>query len=367
MKIVIDMRMYGSRIGGLGRYNEKLLEYLVKQDSDHQYVLILRKWTDDFPKLPKNFSVKVCNCKWYSFKEQFVLPFVLKKLKPDLVHFTHFNVPVLYKGKFVVTIHDLIMTKFPSRRASRLNTFMFAIKNFFYEKVIRHAVKKSTKIITVSDFTAQDVIEHFELSEEESKKVQTVYNGLTVLDKKPTKKLELPEKFFVYIGNAYPHKNLDFLIQVFCKFVERYPDYYLILAGTKNYFYQKLEQQVKDCKKSKHVIFPGYASDEDLIQYYSKATAYIFPSLYEGFGLPPLEAMACKLPVLSSNSSCLPEVLGDSVLYFDPNDEEELLRKMNIIVKDEALREELIDRGLERIKLYSWDKMAKEILEIYNS
>jgi glycosyltransferase involved in cell wall biosynthesis len=133
---------------------------------------------------------------------------------------------------------------------------------------------------------------------------------------------DLPEKFFLYIGNAYPHKNLEFLIAVFKDFLKTNPDFYLVLVGTYNYFYQQLEKFT-----DKHVVFAGFIPDKKLASYYRQAHAYIFPSLYEGFGLPPLEALAHQTPVLSSSTSCLPEILEDAVLYFDPKKQSRFIKQ----------------------------------------
>ncbi|PIR06329.1 MAG: hypothetical protein COV55_04335 [Candidatus Komeilibacteria bacterium CG11_big_fil_rev_8_21_14_0_20_36_20] len=361
MKIVIDLRIFGLESGGLGRYNQKLFENLiVLDDRNNQYILLFKEKPDDLPPLPDNFKIKVCNCHWYTLKEQIILPFVLSKLKPDLVHFTHFNVPLFYKGKFIVTIHDLIMSRFPSRGASTLNRVLFFLKYRLYNQIIKHAVKKSIKIIAVSKFTAQDIKDYFKLSEQEAKKIKVIYEGVTIPQATETK-IDLLERFFLYIGNAYPHKNLKFLIKAFQEFLKKHPDFYLILVGNKDYFYQRLIKKISN----KNIIFTGFVPDNQLSNYYQQATAYIFPSLYEGFGLPPLEAMAYNLPVLSSKAASLPEVLGQAALYFDPGDERDLLNKMELIVDDQNLRDKLKSAGQEQIKKYSWQKMAQKIIEFY--
>jgi glycosyltransferase involved in cell wall biosynthesis len=163
MKIVIDFRIFGTKSGGLGRYNQEFLKHLKNLDQKNEYILLFKE--DPKLNLPDNFKMQICNCHWYSIKEQIVLPWVLYKLKPDLVHFTHFNVPIFYYGKFVVTIHDLIMTKFPSQRASTLSPVLFKVKYWFYKQVIRNAVKNSKKIIAVSKFTAKDIKEYFKLDD----------------------------------------------------------------------------------------------------------------------------------------------------------------------------------------------------------
>lgn len=369
MKIAIDLRMYGPQAsGGIGRYNQQLLKHLIAQDQNNQYVLIFKTQPTDLPKLPANFQVRIYNCQWYSFREQFIYPRWLKKLKVDLIHFTHFNVPLLYNQRFVVTIHDLIMTKFPSRRASRLNAFMFALKYFFYDKVMKHALSKAERIITVSRFGAEDLKAYYRLRGPAAAKVCTIYEGLTLADQLPSQPAPaLPAKFFLYVGNAYPHKNLEFLVETFLQFLIKHPDFYLVIVGPPSYFYQRLKDFVFKQKNSDHIIFPGFVSDGDLPHYYQKALAYVFPSLYEGFGLPPLEAMFYRLPVLASQSSCLPEILGEAALYFNPHEHQDLLTKMERIISDSKLRQELVTKGLRQSKKYSWSTMAKEIISVYNS
>lgn len=367
MKIVLDLRIYGPAYGGLGRYNQKLLENLIELDQDNQYIILVKEKLNI--KLPVNFKVKVCNCHWYGLKEQIVLPLVLKKLKPDLVHFPHFNVPIFYRGKFIVTIHDLIMTRFPSRRASTLNRFLFYFKYWLYRRVINYAIKKAVKIIAVSKFTAQDIKEYFKLNDHQFQKIAVVYEGLTIPQDIKREDVGLPSKFLLYVGNAYPHKNLEFLITAFKEFLNKHSGYYLIIVGPKSYFYNQLREfknKIMIHQKDR-VIMPGFVPDDQLVDYYQAATVYVFPSLYEGFGLPPLEAMSYNLPVVSSYASSLPEILGQAALFFDPTNQSDFLEKLEQIIDNQELREKLKIKGQEQIKEYSWDKMAKEILEIYNN
>ncbi|MFA6307685.1 MAG: glycosyltransferase family 1 protein [Patescibacteria group bacterium] len=359
MKIVIDFRIFGTKPGGLGRYNQEFLNNLKKLDQENHYILIFTE--DPNISLPANFEIKICDCHWYGLKEQLVLPWLLYKLKPDLVHFTHFNVPIFYYGNFVVTIHDLIMTKFPTQKSSTLSPILFKIKYWFYQQVIRNAIKNSKKIIAVSKFTAKDIKEYFELTDDEAKKINVIYEGVSKYNSSQKTPFQLPQNYFLYVGNAYPHKNLEFLMHTFNEFWQKHPEYYLILVGQKNYFYQRLAKNIK----YSNVIFAGYIADDKLPNYYKNAKAYIFPSLYEGFGLPPLEAMSYGLPVLSSNTTSLPEILGHSVLYFDPQDKDDLKNKMFEIVNNTDLRNTLIRAGYKQIEKYSWHQMTKAILEIY--
>lgn len=372
MRIILDLRIFGVEYGGLGRYNQKLLEYLMQIDKSNQYILLFKTRPDNLI-LPDNFKIKICNFHWYSFQEQLRLPFILKKLKPDLVHFPHFNVPLFYRGRFVLTIHDLIMTKYPSQKASTLNKLFFVIKRWGYQITIKSAVRRAAKIIAVSKFTAQDIKNYFSpkasqppLGSESrgrglADKISVIYEGVSEA-RDPEEVSGLPDKFLFYVGNAYPHKNLAFLLTVFEEFKKSHPDFYLILAGQTSYFYERLKKQA-----GSHVIFTGLLSDAQLAWYYQKATAYIFPSLYEGFGLPPLEAMSYHLPVLSSHSSCLPEVLGNAALYFDPQNLQDCLDKLEQIINNKDLRQKLIIAGGTQIKKYDWQKMASATFEIYKN
>lgn len=359
MKIAIDFRIFGTKYGGLGRYNLEFLRRLIKLDNQNQYVLIFKE--DPRLELPSNFQIEICNCHWYSLKEQFVLPWLLYKIKADLVHFPHFNVPILYSNPYVVTIHDLIMTKFPSQRASTHSKIFFKFKYWFYNQVIRHAVINAEKIIAVSKFTAKDIKEYFSLSDKEARKIEVVYEGVSIYHSSQKEAFNLPKNYFLYVGNAYPHKNLEWLVNTFDEFFKKHQEYHLVLVGNNDYFYKRLKKN----NQCPNVIFTGHLSDDILVSYYKNAKAYIFPSKYEGFGLPPLEAMSHSLPVLSSNSSCLPEILGHSALYFDPNDKDDLLSKMEEITTNKLLRSELIAKGLKQVQKYSWSGMAKQILSIY--
>jgi glycosyltransferase involved in cell wall biosynthesis len=178
---------------------------------------------------------------------------------------------------------------------------------------------------------------------------------------------ELVKPYLLYIGNAYPHKNLERLIFAFKKLVKDGLDYQLVLVGGNDYFYEKLKLEIRNLELEikDRIIFAGFVPDNDLDILYRNAGLYAFPSLYEGFGLPPLEAMARGVPVVSSNATCLPEILGDAALYFNPLDIDDIAKKIKKALKDENLRKNLIEKGLEQIKCYSWEKMVRKTLNLY--
>lgn len=370
MRIGIDARFFGSIGKGLGRYTQKLIENLERIDKGNQYYIFLRKenWGEYQPR-SVNFIKVMVNIPWYGFREQLQFPKLLKKFELDLVHFPHFNVPIFYKGKFVVTIHDLILFHYPTKRASSLSPFFYFFKKMAHRLVIRNAVKKSEKIFAVSRHTKDDIKKYFNIPAE---KVAVTYEAIDPIQKiinepsgKIIKKYGIIKPYILYVGNAYPHKNLERLVLVFREIAKKHPHLYLVLVGKEDYFYKRLKKYVTE-NFAKNVLFADYVPDDHLGIVYREALLYVFPSLYEGFGLPPLEAMSRNLPVASSNASCLPEILGDAAIYFDPNAMTEMAETIEKAIFDGELRQNLIRKGREQIKKFSWEKMARKTLEIYS-
>ena len=379
-KIGIDARFYGPIGKGLGRYIQEVVDNVIKMDSYNDYVVFLRK--DNFDELVidefKNVKKVLVDVQWYSLKEQLLMPFYIWKEKLDLIHFPHFNVPFFVPCKFIVTIHDLILTKFKTVRATTLHPFIYELKNLAYRTIIKRALNKSKKILTVSEFTKNDIIEQFKIKPD---KIEVIYEGVANLAKgrdslfvakldnnEVLRDYDINYPFLLYVGNAYPHKNLDFLITSFKKVYEKNNNLRLVLVGKEDYFYKNIKQLVEkefSNIQDKPVIFSGYVPDDKLEIFYKKALVYVFPSLYEGFGLPPLEAMAKGCPVLSSNVSSMPEILADAALYFDSKDEQDFLNKLDLILKDRDLREKLVKVGEIRCQKFNWWDCAFKTWQIY--
>ncbi|MDD3486779.1 MAG: glycosyltransferase family 1 protein [Candidatus Moranbacteria bacterium] len=371
MRIGIDARFFGSIGKGLGRYTQKLIENLENIDRENHYFIFLRRenWDEYQPK-SKHFTKVLADIPWYGLREQLQMPKILEKCGLDLVHFPHFNVPVRYRGKFVVTIHDLILFRYPTRRASTLSGPAYFFKKQAYHWVINRAIWKSEKIIAVSEYTKKDILKHFKVPPE---KIAVTYEGVDTFEnpslEKPGSVLQkygIMKPYILYVGNAYPHKNLDRLILVFRELSKKHPDLHLVLAGREDYFYRRLKKFAKE-KKTDRIIFPGHIDEIDLPVAYREARLYVFPSLYEGFGLPPLEAMVRNVPVVSSNASCLPEILENSAYFFDPRGVSETAETIDRALTDNLLRRKLIESGKEQVKKYSWQKMARETLKIYKN
>lgn len=369
MKIVIDARFWSE--SGLGRYIRNLINELQEIDrSNEYYVLLLKKDYDTVLYHSENLHKVLADFKWYGWQEQIELLKILKVLKPDLVHFPHFNAPIFYRGKFVVTIHDLIHQHFQTRNTSTLNLLLHAIKKIGYRKVFSYAVKNSSKIIVPSNFVKEQLQSEWWVKRD---KIVVTPEGVDegmirevgkVGEKdfiKVADKFGLKKPYLFYIGNAQPHKNLPRLISVFNKLKEKYFNLSLILSGPNHYFWEKIKKE----SHPKGMIFTGFVSEEEMVALYKNAEVFVMPSLEEGFGIPILEAMACSCPVVSSNAGSLPEVGGDAVIYFDPKDEKDMEAKISQILDDEGLRKELIEKGKKRYKKFSWQKMARQTLEIY--
>ena len=381
-RIGIDARFYGPIGKGLGRYTQEIVDNILRLDKFNEYIIFLRK--ENFDELIiddyKNVKKVLAEVRWYTLKEQFLMPYFIWRQKLDLVHFPHFNVPFFVPTKFVVTIHDLILTKFKTIRATTLHPFIYKIKNWGYRLIIRRALNRSKKVIAVSNFTKNDIVDQFRI---DPNKISVIYEGVANLSKgqdslfvaklnssNVLRDYEINDPFILYVGNAYPHKNLDFLITSFLDLYKKDNKLKLVLVGREDYFYQGLKDLSNNIFSSfseNPVIFSGYVPDNKLEIFYQKALVYVFPSLYEGFGLPPLEAMARGCPVLSSNAGSMPEVLGEAAVYFNPRDKNDFMDKIEKILSNKELREELVSLGYNQQKKYDWWECAFATHKIYIS
>ena len=380
--IGIDARFYGQESRGLGRYTRMLLKHLEHQDKDNRYIVYLGKNNfREYRPENRNFIKKEIDIPWYSIKEQIIFPFIINQREIDLMHFPHFNLPVIYTGRFVVTIHDLILLEYPTEKATTLDPIRYAIKNIGYKAVLQKAITRSQRIITVSNFTKRDILRHFPLIE---KKIKVIYEACE-LKSKPcgehgdalksdsgnsgnikTKNEQIP--YILYVGGAYPHKNLESLVRAFhlLKKTPQYERFYLYLVGGDDYFYKRVKDIVAR-EQISHVVFPGLVSESNLRKLYCEARLFVFPSFYEGFGLPPLEAMAHGVPVASSSAGSLPEILQDAACYFNPYDISDIAKAMDTVLSDRYLVETLKKKGMNRVKEFSWEKTAAETLAVYKS
>jgi len=369
MKIAIDARMYHSSHAGIGRYTRALVRELASLDKTNDYTIILtKKDTEEYDIKNKNFKTIIVDFIHFTFAEQTKLYKILNKENFDLVHFTNFNHPIFFKGKFVVTMHDLTLMLFPSGRQKSF------IKQLVFKKVLKNAVNKAKKIIAISKATKNDLVKYLDA---DRTKIDVIYEGVDPeylpnekLKSKNSKLLnnyKITKPYILFVSQWRPHKGLPDLIRAFeiLKRDNKYKDLKLVITGKPDKGFPDLPRSIDSSLIRKDIITTGFVPDEDLPIIYNHASVFVFPSHYEGFGLTPLEAMACGAPVVSSNLSCMPEILGDAALYFNPNNHKEMAEKINQILSSNEKREALVAAGFLRVKKYSWEKMAKETLKIY--
>ncbi len=362
MRIAIDARIIPTTTG---RYVERLVEYLQDVDKKNEYFILVRKEDLDYWKpRRKNFKIVEANYGDFGFSEQLGLLKQLKQMNVDLVHFAMPQHPILYRGPFVTTIHDLTMFHPLATPGNTIrNGLIFKLKLFVFSFVFNHAARHAKHVITPSRNTKVELIER--VSRVDPEKVSVTYESADKIsaNAETVKKLE-GKDFLFFVGRAWPYKNIQLLIDAYAIAKEKHPNLRLALAGKKESFYEELEAYAKG-KGIKDVHFLGFVSEGELRWLYENATAYVFPSFAEGFGLPGLEAMIHGAPVLSSSATCLPEVYDDGALYFDPNSPEELAGLVNKLMTHPDLRRNLIEDGKKQTAKYSWEKMAKETHQIY--
>ena len=375
MRIGIDCRMYSSRFTGIGRYVYELTENLFKIDKKNQYILFFNE-PEYSAFLPPNKNIQkiLANAPHYSFREQTHFLHVLNHAKLNLMHFTHFNAPIFYRGPSIVTIHDLTLSFFPGKKMTSF------FQHLAYHVTIKKALTKAKKIIAVSEHTKKDLKQLFHIPRE---KIEVIYEGVNTgfyqiktsdlggqkTIQKTLKKYDIHQPYLLYTGVWRSHKNLPGLIEAFHMLKTDYGfDGGLVITGRTDPLYEpELKQKAFSLKLENDIIFTGLVPDAELVLLYNGALVYVFPSFYEGFGLPPLEAMQCGTAVVAANSSSIPEICGeDNAVFFDPHDPKDMAQKIYEVISQKSLREKFIINGLKRVKQFSFRKMAEETLRLYN-
>lgn len=359
-RIVIDAREYPT---STGRYIRKLLEYLEVIDGNNderEYVVLLKSADfDAYQPKAKNFSKQIADIKEFTFAEQFKFLRQIRNLKADLVHFALVHQPILYHKPVVTTLQDFTTLRFynPSK-----NIVVFKFKQLVYLFVNVVASVKSRHLITPTEFVKKDALRLLKsnpgkitVTLESADRISAPAEAISNLKDTP---------FLMYVGRSLPHKNLERLIDAFDLLKKSNPKLKLVLVGKKDALMERHLDYAASHQVS-GVEATGYVSEGQLRWLYENTACYCFPSLSEGFGLPPLEAMIHGAPVASSNATCLPEVNGDAAHYFDPLDIEDMAEKIDEVLTDEKLRNSLITKGSQQVKKYSWQRMAEQTLQVY--
>jgi glycosyltransferase involved in cell wall biosynthesis len=363
MKIIIDARMI--RWPGIGRYTEKLLHYLEGINDENSYVvLMLPSDVNTWQPTNHRFKVVYANIRPYGLSEQIKLPRLLKRLKPDLVHFPHFTVPLAFRGKYVVTIHDLILMRYQNLRGGLIHRSKYRFKQVVMGFALRSAARRANVIITDSQFIKDDIVTTLSV---DAKKITVI--PLAAELALPCSELRdhfhIKDPYILYVGSFFPYKNIRRLIDAFKLLAPQQPDLRLVLVGKVDSFADVLRQHAVDQGIAGRIVFVDYVANDQLAWFYQHARAYVFPSLSEGFGLPGLEAMAQGTPVLAARASCLPEVFADAAHYFDPLDSGDMVAKIGEVLNSPKLREQLSAAGAERVKDFSWQRTAEQTHAVY--
>lgn len=352
-KLSIDYRLHSN--SGIGRYLRTIISKITKDDFDEIDLFFNLKNGLDHESIKEgSFNEVNTNSSIYSLREQLELPKVISP-NTDLLWVPHYNIPVLFKGKMLVTIHDVAHLALPE--------LFRGLHKKIYAKALFFAIEhRADHIICVSEFTKQELIKYTGVS---SNKISVIHNGIED-SWYQVKKEKNPESvpYLLYVGNVKPHKNLKTFVQAFLKIKDKIP-HNLVLVGKKEGFItgdNEISELVN--RSPARIKFTGFIADSILKQYYLHADLFVFPSIYEGFGYPPLEAMACGTPVLASNAASIPEVCGEAAEYFSPYNVEELASKIVNILNKEEYRERLKKKGIKQSMKFRADNTARKTLDL---
>lgn len=367
--IGLDLRLFGTMHGGIGRYCKELFPKILALDSENNYVVflnpkqLLAQELEMFKALA-NITVVETNIRHYSLGEQTGFLRLLNKYNLDLAHFPNFNFPIYYKRPFVVTIHDLVHHKISGAKKSRLLHF------YAYKKVMEAAAKKSQAIITVSQSSKKDIEKILAVP---GSKISVIYEGSSLKTDVPDEKVAeikkrylLSRPYFLFVGVLERKKNLVNLTRGFDYFLQKYKiNMDLVVVGKSDSHYPEIKHKAMDIRHKNHLVFTGQVEEWELEALYKGAYAFTSASLYEGFGLPGLEALAFGLPLLVSNISVFNEIYDNAGLYFNPLDPSDIGEKMYLLARDNLFYEQVQKRSFDRSLMFNWDAAAKQTLEVY--
>ncbi len=362
MKIAIDARKW--RDYGIGTYVRNLVRHLARIDRESTFFLFCARSDEaTLRDLAENFVPVVDESGGYSVQEHFSIPLKMQQLGADLLHSPHYVVPLFCRKASVVTIHDCIHLLFPQYLPNRM-----ALS--YARHMMGRATSRSALVFTVSEASRHDILRFY--PETDPERVEVVPNAIdeAILQDpgeeemdRVRERYQIRGRFVLYAGNVKPHKNVDRLIAAFAllKQMPGHEDLKLLIIGDEIQRFASLRRAVEAAGIRQDVRFFGFVPATTLAALYRLASVFAFPSLYEGFGLPPLEAMACGTPVVTSNVSSLPEVVGDAAVLVDPYSVEEIAEGLRRVLGDDVLRADLSARGRVRAQMFSWERSAKAI------
>lgn len=371
-KIGIDARLYFQT--GVGTYLRNLLHYLPKflPRSMQIFVYVLSKDIERINISESNIVIRGVDAPWHSVREQTLYYQKIMTDELDLMHFTYFSYPVLYKRPFIATIHDVTPLLYKTGKASTLNPFIYETKYAIFKYVLASQVKNAKWIITPTEWVKKQIVQSY--GKKYADKIQSIHEGVNYELMESTENISLKNKFtksfFLYVGNFYPHKNVERLIEAFKIYyhseVEKRQKnkVQLVLIGPDNMFAQKLKQKIED-NKIENVRFIHDSTIKDLVFFYKHAQALINPSLSEGFGLPLVEAIYFECPIIASDIPVFHEILKDQYISFNPENIENIADKLKI--KFTNLRTNRKSININFIQKYNFEKMSRKTVSLYST
>ena len=359
-KILVNALQFSPDGAGISKYSHKLAEVIMKNNPNVD-VLCRKDMVDKFENKERLIPIDIKGSSDRIITEQVKLLKLYKKY--DIVHFLDYATPALYKGKKIATIHDMAMHTMKDKYTKgQVLTKTTLLKN---------TIKNADKLICISEFTKNELLKYYPNVDES--KIEVVYNGFEYNEIDLTQqtidstlnKFNITKDYLLFVGTLSPHKNIERIIEAFNKVRNEGYDYQLVICGKKGWLYEDIFKKVKELKLEHEVIFTDYVTNEELEVLYKNTKLFVFPSLYEGFGFPPIEAMARKVPVLTSREGAITEVVGDAAVFCDAHNICDISVKIIKILTDENLKQNLIINGIKRIKYFSWEKSSKIIGKIY--
>lgn len=365
MRVGISAELVGKMAGGMETYSYNLVKALSALDNVNHYNIYTsdKQALQNLDRSCPNFSTRYLGTPSRGLAVAFTLPLELFRRPVDIFHAT-FVPPVLSSAKYVFTVHDLAYLIHPE--------WFPPLVRYRLSRFISRGIRKAVKIITVSEVAKSDIVKYYDVNENN---IEVIYEGVNghygpVKDKvavrRVLKKYKIDGDYVLYTGRFHVRKNIIRLLRAFdIVRKEDHPELKMVLIGGDQYHGFQVFQAIKDMGLEHHVICPGHVEDRELPLFYNGARLFIYPSLFEGFGLPPLEAMRCGIPVIASNCTSLPEILGDAALLIDPYKIDDIAEKMIQLISNEDLRKKMIERGLLRASRFTWEETARKTLNVY--
>lgn len=372
MRIGIDYTAAVQQGAGIGRYTRELVRALAELDQGHDYVLFAAAggqplvdtpWPPNFQMRSLPLSDRALAILWHRLRLPLWVELATGAV--DIFHSPDFVLPPVRRAKTLVTVHDLSFIRVPECADANLRAYL--------NRVVPRSVHRADLVLADSQSTKDDLVE---LLGVESDRIEVVYPGVeerfrpikdrTLLDG-VRKRYNLPPRFILGLGTLQPRKNFTRLIQAYSLLITHYPFLHLVIAGGKGWLYEEIFATVERLGLEEKVVFLGFVADQHLPALYNLADLFVFPSLYEGFGIPPLEAMACGTPVITSDASSLPEVVSEAGPMVEATSVEALTEALKRVLEDNSLRERMMAKGVEQAKKFTWEKAAAKLLSLYEA